>query len=89
MSVSVETDVLIVGTGPAGASLACFLASYGGKQSPAWLSNININTERVGIKGIMIGATSSTADGPRAHITNMAAMGQSVPLTLMDALRFT
>ena len=24
-----STDVLIVGTGPAGASLACFLASYG------------------------------------------------------------
>jgi hypothetical protein len=23
------TDVLIIGTGPAGASLACFLASYG------------------------------------------------------------
>lgn len=23
------TDILIVGTGPAGASLACFLASYG------------------------------------------------------------
>ena len=25
----VETDLLIVGTGPAGASLACFLASHG------------------------------------------------------------
>lgn len=25
----VETDLLIVGTGPAGASLACFLARYG------------------------------------------------------------
>ncbi len=26
----VETDLLIVGAGPAGASLACFLASHGG-----------------------------------------------------------
>jgi flavin-dependent dehydrogenase len=27
-----ETDLLIVGTGPAGGSLACFLASYGKKE---------------------------------------------------------
>jgi len=26
---TVETDLLIVGTGPAGASLACFLTSHG------------------------------------------------------------
>jgi alkyl hydroperoxide reductase subunit AhpF len=25
----IETDLLIVGAGPAGAALACFLASYG------------------------------------------------------------
>ncbi|KAJ5713467.1 uncharacterized protein N7483_010648 [Penicillium malachiteum] len=50
-----STDVLIIGTGPAGASLACFLASYG-------------------IQGIMISASSTNADTPRAHITNMAAM---------------
>lgn len=51
----VETDLLIVGTGPAGASLACFLTSYG-------------------LKGIMIGAAPGSADTPRAHITNMAAL---------------
>ncbi|KAL1858199.1 hypothetical protein VTK73DRAFT_7910 [Phialemonium thermophilum] len=51
----VETDFLIVGCGPAGASLACFLASYG-------------------LRGIMIGAAPGTANTPRAHITNMAAM---------------
>ena len=28
-SLVIETDVLICGTGPAGASLACFLASHG------------------------------------------------------------
>ncbi|KJZ75782.1 hypothetical protein HIM_04939 [Hirsutella minnesotensis 3608] len=50
-----DTEFLIVGCGPAGASLACFLASYG-------------------LKGIMIGSTPGTADTPRAHITNMAAM---------------
>ncbi|KAE8387116.1 FAD binding domain-containing protein [Aspergillus alliaceus] len=51
----IETDFLIAGTGPAGASLACFLASYG-------------------FKGIMISAAPGTADTPRAHITNMAAL---------------
>ncbi|PFH55749.1 hypothetical protein XA68_17686 [Ophiocordyceps unilateralis] len=50
-----DTEFLIVGCGPAGASLACFLGSYD-------------------FKGIVIGATSGTADTPRAHITNMAAM---------------
>lgn len=51
----IETDHLIVGTGPAGASLACFLSSYG-------------------LKGIMVGAASGSAETPRAHITNMAAL---------------
>lgn len=50
-----ETDFLIVGAGPAGASLACFLSEYG-------------------LKGIMIAAAPGTADTPRAHITNMAAL---------------
>ncbi|PIG84838.1 hypothetical protein AARAC_001318 [Aspergillus arachidicola] len=50
-----EVDYLIVGTGPAGASLGCFLAYHG-------------------MKGLMINSASSTADTPRAHITNMAAL---------------
>lgn len=50
-----ETDLLIIGAGPAGASLACFLARYG-------------------LKGIMISAAPGTANSPRAHINNMAAM---------------
>ena len=29
----------------------------------------------IGIRGIMISACPATADTPRAHITNMAAMG--------------
>lgn len=52
---SEQTDLLIVGAGPAGGALACFLASYG-------------------LKGTLIAATPSTADTPRAHITNMAAL---------------
>ncbi|KAF2185354.1 hypothetical protein K469DRAFT_665653 [Zopfia rhizophila CBS 207.26] len=52
---SVETDLLIIGAGPAGASLACFLARYG-------------------LKGIMISSAPGTAETPRAHITNMAAL---------------
>ncbi|KAL3481006.1 FAD binding domain-containing protein [Aspergillus californicus] len=51
----VKTDFLIAGAGPAGASLACFLASYG-------------------LKGIMVSAAPGTANTPRAHITNMAAL---------------
>ncbi|KAF2768274.1 hypothetical protein EJ03DRAFT_344064 [Teratosphaeria nubilosa] len=47
--------MLIVGAGPAGASLACFLAAYG-------------------IKGMMVSRAAGTADTPRAHITNMAAL---------------
>ncbi|KAM6521885.1 hypothetical protein FALCPG4_011587 [Fusarium falciforme] len=50
-----DTEFLIVGCGPSGASLACFLASYG-------------------LEGIMIGAAPGTANTPRAHITNMAAL---------------
>ncbi|EMC98772.1 hypothetical protein BAUCODRAFT_103240 [Baudoinia panamericana UAMH 10762] len=48
-------DYLIVGTGPAGGSLATFLAHNG-------------------LKGLMISKAASTADTPRAHITNMAAI---------------
>ncbi|KAM5354646.1 hypothetical protein ACJ41O_001293 [Fusarium nematophilum] len=51
----VETEFLIIGCGPAGASLACFLAEYG-------------------LRGIMIAASPGTANTPRAHITNMAAL---------------
>ncbi|KAH8687562.1 FAD binding domain-containing protein [Tricladium varicosporioides] len=51
----IETDLLIIGAGPAGASLACFLVQHG-------------------LKGVMLAATPSTADTPRAHITNMAAL---------------
>ncbi|KAJ8067609.1 hypothetical protein OCU04_003219 [Sclerotinia nivalis] len=51
----IKTDLLIVGAGPAGASLACFLGHHG-------------------LRGMVIAATPSTADTPRAHITNMATM---------------
>ena len=52
---TISTDVLVVGTGPAGASLACFLASNG-------------------VKGLIISSASSTAETPRAHYTNPAAL---------------
>ncbi|APA12716.1 hypothetical protein sscle_10g074860 [Sclerotinia sclerotiorum 1980 UF-70] len=51
----VETDLLIVGAGPAGAALACFLGYHG-------------------LRGMVIAATPGTADTPRAHVINMAAM---------------
>lgn len=46
-----ETDVLIVGSGPAGSSAALFLAGYG-------------------VEHVVINKYASTADTPRAHITN-------------------
>lgn len=52
---AIDIDLLIIGAGPAGASLACFLAAYG-------------------VKGMILASTPGTADTPRAHITNMAAL---------------
>lgn len=52
---AISTDVLIVGTGPAGGALACFLAFNG-------------------VKGLMISSAPSTAETPRAHYTNLAAL---------------
>lgn len=47
----ITTDVLIVGSGPAGSSAALFLATYG-------------------VEHLVITKYASTADTPRAHITN-------------------
>src|SRR6266481_908762 len=52
---TVETEVLIVGAGPAGASSAVFLGKHG-------VSNILLSRRR------------STAETPRAHITNQRTM---------------
>ncbi|KAF2726861.1 2,4-dichlorophenol 6-monooxygenase [Polyplosphaeria fusca] len=62
---TLETELLIVGAGPAGASLACFLARYG-------------------LRGIAISAAPGTADTPRAHINNMAAMETLRDIGLWD-----
>jgi 2,4-dichlorophenol 6-monooxygenase len=51
----IETDVLVVGAGPAGAASSMFLAKHG-------ISNIAISRGR------------STANTPRAHITNQRTM---------------
>ena len=55
MSAIIETDVLVVGAGPAGASSAVFLGKHG-------------------VRNIVISRYCSTAETPRAHITNQRAM---------------
>ncbi|KAF2757873.1 2,4-dichlorophenol 6-monooxygenase [Pseudovirgaria hyperparasitica] len=52
---TITSPVVIIGAGPAGASLACFLSSHS-------------------ITGLIIELNSHSADTPRAHITNMAAL---------------
>ncbi|RAQ59002.1 hypothetical protein COH20_007107 [Aspergillus flavus] len=64
---AVDTEFLIVGAGPAGAALACFLGSHG-------------------LKGIMISSAPGTANTPRAHITNMAALECLRDVGLYDEL---
>ena len=76
----VETEFLIAGAGPAGAALACFLTSYGRRTSSFFfIDSYNIlkssTNYRIGLKGIMVSAAPGTANTPRAHITNMAALG--------------
>jgi thioredoxin reductase len=73
----IETDLLIVGAGPAGAALACFLASYGISLGNSCSSPALMLTNPTGRTGIMIAAAPSCAETPRAHITNMAALGKA------------
>ena len=73
---SIETDLLIVGAGPAGASLACFLASYGTlDMSKALEMKADFQPGKI---GMIVAASSGTADTPRAHITNAAALGKTL-----------
>lgn len=74
----VSTDYLIVGTGPAGASLACFLAQHG-KTKIVLNNNLSghyTDNYLLGLTGLIVSQDPSNADTPRAHITNMAALGK-------------
>jgi hypothetical protein len=74
----VSTDYLIVGTGPAGASLACFLAQHG-KTKTALNNNFSklcTDNDLLGLTGLIVSQDPGNADTPRAHITNMAALGK-------------
>jgi 2-polyprenyl-6-methoxyphenol hydroxylase-like FAD-dependent oxidoreductase len=63
-----NVDVLIIGAGPAGASLACFLAQYGSYLR--WSKSLTLE----GLSIMMISRAKFTAKTPRAHITNVAAL---------------
>jgi flavin-dependent dehydrogenase len=79
-----EVDHLIVGAGPAGASLACFLGKHGKclnntADIPDHLTGSVFWT--IGLKGLIISSAPSSANTPRAHIINQPAMGKlAVPL---------
>lgn len=76
-----ETEFLIAGAGPAGASLACFLTSYGIFNGLV-IASSRTNKCPLGLKRIMVSAAPGTANTPRAHITNMAAQGMCLNLSL-------
>ena len=40
-----------------------------------------------GVRGIVVGMTSTTADTPRAHISNMATMGKVLRNERMECTR--
>lgn len=42
------------------------------------------NTHLLGLKGLIVSKDPTNADTPRAHITNMAALGMSNPVALLD-----
>ena len=74
----VDTDVLIVGAGPAGAALASFLASYGDVLFQIIENELELTLlPRLGIKGIMITEACSTSTTARANYINIPAFGMA------------
>ncbi|KAI1182229.1 hypothetical protein F5B17DRAFT_421474 [Nemania serpens] len=72
----IETDVLIVGAGPAGASLGCFLTRYGQRHDALHLLvDVETNQHPPDVTGLIISKASSTARTPRAHYTSNATFG--------------
>ncbi|CAK4034850.1 2,4-dichlorophenol 6-monooxygenase [Lecanosticta acicola] len=64
----IDVDLLIIGAGPAGSSLAAFLANYGLENST----------------GLIISAAPGTADTPRAHLTNLSTLDAMRDLGVVD-----
>jgi 2-polyprenyl-6-methoxyphenol hydroxylase-like FAD-dependent oxidoreductase len=67
----VDTDLLVIGAGPAGACLACFIAHHGLLPRARCIFQF-LTAER--LHSIMLASTLGTAGSPRARITNMAAL---------------
>lgn len=76
----IKTDFLIIGAGPAGGTLGCFLGSHGKARNP--LECWHPANQLLGLKGVIISASPSTANTPRAHIINAAAFGKWVKIHL-------
>ncbi|KPM39243.1 2,4-dichlorophenol 6-monooxygenase [Neonectria ditissima] len=68
----IETDFLIAGAGPAGAALASFLGQHG--ERIIHICVLIASNPRADLKGVVIAKASSTAETPRAHVTNPPAL---------------
>lgn len=84
-SSAIHFDVLVVGAGPAGASAAAFLVQNGAL-CPSDRSKDRPSRAAPGItKVLVVNKAGSTADTPRAHITNAAALECMRDLGLEEA----
>jgi heterodisulfide reductase subunit A-like polyferredoxin len=75
MSTVVETGILIVGAGPAGGSLASFLAQNGIQHGIDISKSPSLN-EFTGLTALMISSAPGTSDTPRAHLVNPSTIGK-------------
>jgi glycine/D-amino acid oxidase-like deaminating enzyme len=86
---TVKTDYLVVGAGPAGASMACFLAQNGEcillSVARVYCLKFALTFDHAGLTGIVLSSALGSAETPRAHLGNPFALGKHpAPLHLLS-----